>query len=69
MKPVGAKPKPAEHTSQNAGDEGRMGRGLRDLLEGEIHTSGDSGATLGGHRSYSCVLMPNMEEHRRNPWG
>ena len=64
MKPVEAKTKPAEYTSQNAGDEGQMSRGLRDLLEGEIHTSGDSSTTLWGRQSYFCVLMPNMEEHR-----
>ena len=34
-----------------------MRRGLRDPLEGEIQTSGDTSATFCGHRSSFFVLM------------
>ena len=61
MKPVEAETKLPGHTSQNAGDEGQMRRGLLVFLEGEIHTSGDTSATSWGHQSNLCVLLSNVE--------
>ena len=64
MKPVGAKTKAAGYTSQNADDEGQMGRGLRESPEGEAQISGDSKATLWGHQSNFRVLAPEVEGHK-----